>query len=196
MDITLVATDITGHSSISAPQSLILPQRQFSNPVAAALVSNRARLMVTPNDHNLRLEAANLMAGVAKQPTFFHGDPVVEMALRSGAVRLVLARAEDSMRPIADILWQVAVRVEEGKVGVAEKNLRAAQHELAAALNRNAGEVEVSRLAERLNQALSTYMKELTSRLEERKGDHPVVTTPQNAAGSGSLHATGSAREN
>jgi hypothetical protein len=62
------------------------------------------------------------------------------------------------------------VRIEDGTVGLAEQNLRATQKELADALDRNASEQEIQQLIDRLHQALTQYLSELSTRMAAQPG--------------------------
>jgi hypothetical protein len=104
----------------------------------------------------------------------------VMMALRSGAVRLVLDHEREATVSVNDILWQAAVRIEDGSIGVAEQNLRQAQKELADALDRNASEQDIQRKIDQLHQALSQYLAELSMRMAKRPG--PVEDLSQLSA--------------
>jgi uncharacterized protein (TIGR02302 family) len=170
VDIKLVATNAAGQKAESAAESFVLPERQFFNPVARALIVERKKLLQAPYDDAARAEAANVMAGVAQEPRSYHGDPVVLMALRSGAVRLVLNRGHEVITPVSNVLWQSAERIEDGAIGMAEQNLRQAQKELAQALDRNASEDEIQKLIDRLHQALAQYLSELATHMAARPG--------------------------
>jgi hypothetical protein len=97
-------------------------------------------------------------------PAAYHGDSVVLMALRTGAVRLVLNHAPEALPVVDDLLWQAAVRIEDGTVGVAERRLREAQSQLADALDRKAPAAEIQGLVDRLREALVSYMTALSMR--------------------------------
>jgi uncharacterized protein (TIGR02302 family) len=168
VDLQLIATDAAGHRAESDKVAFTLPERVFFQPVARALIEERRKLIQNIFDTQVRSEAANLMAGLARQPSSFGGDPVVMMALRAGAVRLVLDRDRSAVLAVKDILWQSAERIEDGTLGVAEKNLRQAQQELADALDRNADEKEIQGLIDRLHQALAQYLAELSTRVASR----------------------------
>ena len=170
VQLQLIATDAAGHIAQSEPVDFTLPERMFFHPVARALIDERKKLLQNPFDDNLRGDAANLMANVAHQPAAYHGDAVVMMALRSGAVRLVLDRGSGAVPSVNEILWQAAIRIEDGAIGEAEQNLRQAQKELADALDRNASELDVQQLIDRLHQALSQYISELATRMAKRPG--------------------------
>lgn len=171
VSITLIAQDASGHSTESEKVDFTLPERAFFQPVARALIDERKKLLQQPDDDVLRSEAANIMATIAHQPQNYHGDPVVLMALRSGAVRLVLDHGHESALAINDILWQSALRIESGGLGTAEQNLHEAQKDLADALDRNASEQEIQQKIDRLHQALAQYLAQLSTRVAQQ---HPV----------------------
>lgn len=189
VDMTLIATDAAGHSSESKPSTFVLPEREFFHPVARALIDERKKLLQQPDEDAVRNEAANIMAAVAHQPNNYKGDPVVLMALRSGAVRLVLDHSHDSGIAVNNLLWQSAVRIENGSVGVAEDNLHQAQKELADALDHNASEQDIQSKLDHLRQALAQYLAQLSMRMAQHPqpaqdlsqllGDQTNMLTPQ-----------------
>ena len=170
VQIQLFATDMAGHKAESSIADFTLPERIFLNPVARALITERKKLLEKPQDDAVRNEAANVMAGIAQQTSSYRGDPIVLMALRSGAVRLILDRSPDVLTPVNSLLWQTAVRIEDGTIGLAEQALRAAQKDLGDALDRNASEQEIQQLIDRLHQALKQYLAELSTRMAARPG--------------------------
>jgi uncharacterized protein (TIGR02302 family) len=170
VQVSLIATDAAGHRSESAPVDFTLPERAFFNPVARILIEERKKLILHADDDAQRNDIANVMAGIAHQPSSYKGDPLVLLALRTGAVRLVLDHAQEATNAVNDMLWQAAVRVEDGSTGAAERNLREAQKDLADALDRNAGEKEIQQLIDRMHQALAQYLSELATRMAARPG--------------------------
>ncbi|MGE3624148.1 MAG: DUF4175 domain-containing protein [Bdellovibrionales bacterium] len=190
VQIRLNAVDAAGHSASSETVTVTLPERTFFHPLARALIEERRKLLQRPMDDSVRNEAANVMAGIAAHnPADYRNDPVVMMALRAGAVRLVLDRAIETMPSVLDILWQSALRIEDGSTGMAEADLRQAQKELADALDRDASEAEIQQLIDKLHQALGRYMAQLSAQadsrtpmaneLERALGDRTNTLTPQ-----------------
>ncbi len=165
VQMQLIVTDNTGHRSESEAVNFVPPARTFLHPIAKALIEERRKLMQNPGDENIRNETANIMAGVAHATSTYQGDKVVLMALRSGAVRLVLDRSSASIQPVADLLWEAAVRIEDGTVGIAERRLHEAQRNLTDALDRKASGTEVQGLVDRLRDALASYLSALSMRV-------------------------------
>jgi len=170
VQMQLIVTDAAGHKAQSESVDFVLPERIFFHPVARALITARKKLLQSPFDENVRNDTADLMASIAHQPTAYRGDPLVLMALRSGAVRLVLNQSRETAPSVNNLLWQTAVRIEDGAMGVAEQNLRQAQKDLADALDRNASEQDIQKLIDRLHQALAQYLSELSTRMAKQPG--------------------------
>ncbi len=164
VDVQLFATDAAGRTAASETVSLTLPERQFTHPLARALIEEQKKLMRQPDEMTLD-EAASIMAGIARQPISYRGDPAVMMALRSGAVRLVLNRDKDAIAAVRRLLWETAIRIEAGPLGIAQRDLRQAQRDFASALDRNDTNEAVGRAVSRLDKALSHYLEELTAHL-------------------------------
>ena len=190
VQIKLTATDAAGHTATSEPADFVLPERNFFNPLARALIEERKQILQKPDDDGVRNEAANVMASIAaNKPADYHNDPVVLMSLRAGAVRLILDRSAEVIPSVVDILWQAAVRIEDGAAGVAAANLRQAQKELADALDRNAGKAEIQQRIDRLHDALAQYIAQLSQQasmhqpanddLNQALGDRTNALTPQ-----------------
>ena len=122
VQIQLTATDAAGRVGASDPVDFILPERAFFNPLARALIEERKKLLLMPDDETTRNETANVMAGLAvSRLADFHGDFVILMALRAGAVRLILDRSLAATQSVISLLWQTAVRIEDGSKGLAEQ---------------------------------------------------------------------------
>lgn len=171
VSVQLVALDGAGQKGWSAPEVVTLPTRTFHNPFAKALIEERQKLL-TQNDSTTRDEAANVMAGIARQQSIYNGDKVVMMALRAGAVRLVLNLTSTSIDSVAQILWKTAVRLEEGEIGLAQTDLAEAEQALSSSLQRNHSIEDQQMHWLRLQQSMTHYFHVLEA---ERARQPPAL---------------------
>ncbi len=169
--VQLVAIDGAGRKSLSAPKTITLPTRVFRNPFARALIEEREKLLGRP-EPSVRDEAANVMAGIARQQGLYRGDPVVLMALRSGAVRLVINEDPMTIPAVQDVLWQTALRLEEGRIGLVRAELASAERDLSSALMRRAQVQDLEPFLARMAQALAGYFDALEA---ERAKQPPAL---------------------
>lgn len=128
VEIKLEAKDSAGNTSWSDTRVITLPKREFSHPLAKALIEERAKLLRQP-DEITRDEAANIMAGIARETRHYGNDPVVFLALRTGAVRLVLDRGEEVLSAVSRLIWQTAARIEDNMLQKAHNFLSQPQNE-------------------------------------------------------------------
>ena len=67
-----------------------------------------------------------------------------------------------SRRSVVDLLWELALFIEDGSLSLAERKLRDLQQELQQALEQGAQDAELERLMEELQQAMDEFLQELT----------------------------------
>ena len=156
--VTLSAKDEAGHTGTSAPRGLILPERKFTKPLAKAVIGQRRSLVENPGDTTP--VASNLNAlGIAAEDE--GTAPQIYLGLRSAYWRLRHSPTLEDVESVVDQLWDVAVRIEDGNLSSAERDLRAAQERLKDAIERGASQEEIQKLMSELRQALNTYLQAL-----------------------------------
>ncbi|MBN8951709.1 MULTISPECIES: TIGR02302 family protein [unclassified Rhizobium] len=160
--ITLVAKDGAGQTGRSAPYEMVLPSRNFSQPLAAAVAEER---QVFALDTRKMPEAIELNKSLTIRPEETIPDLGNFLAIKSALSRMKLASSEASLKDTADYLWQIALGMEDAQLTDAEKALRDAQQKLSDALQRNASDAEIKKLTDELRKAMDAYMKELAERM-------------------------------
>jgi uncharacterized protein (TIGR02302 family) len=158
VSLQLAAENGAGLKALSAPMIMTLPERAFTNPVAQAVILQRKRLAQAPSD---RSPVRAGLARIASAPEAFHGDTTVFLALSVSISRLRWDGSDQAVPSVLDILWQTALRIEEGERPMAEKTLNSVQRALEQALAENAPAAEIARLMAELQNALDQYMDAL-----------------------------------
>jgi uncharacterized protein (TIGR02302 family) len=159
--MTLKATGLSGATGASAPITLTLPQREFRNPLARALVEQRRGLILDP-DHD-RPHLAEAIAALLIAPDVFQTPAGVYLGLRAAQARLAQARGDADLVAVADLLWAMAVQIEDGDSSQAQRDLRAAEEKLREALKRGASDAEIRELTKELRAAAERYMRDLAA---------------------------------
>jgi len=93
-----------------------------------------------------------------------------------------IARADndDQLRDGIELLWNLALAVEDGQLSQAASRLREAQEALKDALENGASDKEISRLMKELRQAMNEYLRELsqqTARNQNNQNQPPNQNT-------------------
>lgn len=160
--IDLVATDALGQEGRSEAVHFTLPERVFENPVARAIIEQRKRLATEPQK---REDIAGALTDIASQPGTYMHDPVVFLSLITARSRLILEPGESAIEPLRALLWDTALRLEDGRVSLAERELRRAQEALMKALAENASDAELERLMAELRRALDNYLRAMAEQM-------------------------------
>ncbi|WP_267554683.1 TIGR02302 family protein [Rhizobium rhizogenes] len=160
--ITLVAKDGAGQTGRSAPYEMVLPPRNFSQPLAAAVAEER---QVFALDTRKMPEAIELNKSLTIRPEETIPDLGNYLAIKSALTRMKLASSNAALKDTADYLWQIALGMEDAQLTDAEKALKDAQQKLSDALQRNATDEEIKKLTAELRKAMDAYMKELAERM-------------------------------
>ena len=171
VEITVVATDALGQTGTSEPVKMNLPERVFTNPVAQAIIDQRKELVKDPNAGEA---AAEILEDLDKQPALFHDDAVVYLALQVAAQRLRQGDAATAAAAVIPLLWDTALRIEDGNASLAENDLRRLQQELQDALAKGAPDAQINELMNELNQAMDRYLQSLAQNMQNNPaGDKP-----------------------
>ena len=155
--IQLVVTDAIGQRGLSKKMTGQLPERVFKHPVSKELAKWRKPLVESPK--STTKPAANSIAAILKDPESFGGDPMVQLTLSAAKHRLQNESLENVTKTVPDLLWQTAVRIEDGSLAVAEQRLMDAEEALREAMERGASADEINALVDDLQDALADYTR-------------------------------------
>ena len=161
--LTLVATDEAKQEGRSAPVEFTLPARSFTNPLARAVVEQRAKLAL---DANAADRVADALDAFTVAPDRIE-NAANYLALRSAYFRLVHAHGDDELRGVVDYLWSIALGIEDGNLSLAAQSLRDAQDALRKALENNASDQEIQKLTENLRQAMQQFLQALADQARQ-----------------------------
>jgi len=178
---SLNVTDAVGQTGGSVPLSFVLPERKFTNPLARVIAELRKRLTVAPEERDGVAAALNELADRASR---VNKDYLITLGLSSAHGRLRYDRRPEAIPEAQALMWDLALRAEDGDVSVAARDLRAVEEALRQALERGAPDAEIEKLMNELRQAMDRYMQALREQLEQklRSGQDVPRTSPQDMA--------------
>jgi uncharacterized protein (TIGR02302 family) len=167
--MTLAARDQAGQTGLSEPYEFILPERNFTKPLARAVVEQRKKL-VRERDSAPRVAMALDALTIGDEKAI--PDTSVYLALRDAYWRLDNDQSSESIASVVNQLWELALRIEDGNIPQAERDVKAAQEKLAEALKQGASPEEIQRLVDELRNALGRYLQALAEQAQQ-KGNLP-----------------------
>ncbi|WP_457106022.1 TIGR02302 family protein [Methylobacterium sp. P5_C11] len=158
----IVVKDEAGQEGRTPDTEIILPARPFRDPLARALAEDRRRLVTAPDTDRRWVQGA--LDALLVAPDTFTPQPAIFLGLRTATERLRRARTDTDLTDVADLLWEMALKIEDGDLSDAEKQLRQAQDRLKEAIERNAPDDEIKRLTQDLKQALDKFLSEMAQK--------------------------------
>jgi uncharacterized protein (TIGR02302 family) len=168
--MTLTARDHAGQTGVSTPHEFVLPERVFTKPLAKALIAERRELVRAPSRAQSIADRLDRIAQASAEQLTEAG---VYLGLRSVYWRLRHDPSAEAIRSVVDQLWEMALKIEDGDLPEAERNMQAAQEKLMEALQNNASDEEIEKLVEELRQAMNEFLKELQNQQAARNGEQP-----------------------
>lgn len=162
--VRLIAEDTAGQKTETDTIEVVLPERIFNHPVARKLVEARKAL----NDPTV--EVIKKVAGDIEQlsfyPAHFFDDAVAFLSIRIAYSRLNYA-VDDYIPSTQRLLWETALRIEDGEFALAEADLMRMQDDAMQALRDGKTGEELDRVMAELQDAMDRYMQALVERLQE-----------------------------
>ena len=167
--LNLKAIGVSGKVGAGAPTTFTLPQRVFHNPLARALVEQRRALVLDPDHEQPRV--AKAIDALTIAPDLFQTPAGVYLGLRQARAQLADVRGDADLLAVADLLWAMALRLEDGDASQAQRDLRAAEQKLREALQRGASDEELRKLTQDLRDAAERYMRDLAQQAPQQPND-------------------------
>jgi uncharacterized protein (TIGR02302 family) len=179
--ITLSTEDALRQKASAAPLKLMLPIREFTNPLSREIIALRSQLLKDPvNDYEI---IQNKLEFMIAEPDRYNRDIVVLLALRSASSRLFWAGPSiATAESVVALLWDTALRIEDGNFSLARRSLRDAHKELSEALqDPYTSDAEIDRLMQKMRQAMAQYFSEMQQQIARSmaSGKQPMMLPPE-----------------
>lgn len=181
VELTLTATDEADQTGASEPVVFTLPERNFRQPLARAFIEQRKHLVL---DKDAAPKVARALSGLMLVSDRLKVESSVYLGMSMIHHRLRRMDDMDSRMHAVDLLWELALRVEDGNLSLAERELRAAQEALRRAIAENAPPEEIQRLMNELRQALDKFMQAMAEQMRRNAQNgkqQPQQQLPPNA---------------
>ena len=166
VQIGLVARDQADQQGFSDTLRIVLPERQFTHPIARAIIEQRKRLTTEPQE---KADIAQILMSIAIRPHHYYDDIVTFLALRTAAGRLVLNDVSDEMvGAVQRLLWDTALRVEDGELSLAARELRELERQIMDLLaQEDLDERELEALLDELKEAIDKFLQAMAEQMQD-----------------------------
>ncbi len=173
VQITLAVEDAQGQSGATEPAHVEMPGRRFFDPLAAAIIEQRRDLLWSRE--NAR-RVSGVLRAVSHRPDDIFRSETAYLKLRVALRRMEAAveyssLSEELRDETAEVLWQIALEIEEGDLADALERLRRAQDRLSEAIRNGATDDEIAELMQELREAMQDYMRQLAEQSEGQENE-------------------------
>ncbi len=189
VELRLVARDSGGQEGSSEGFRMVLPERDFKNPVAREIIIQRRRLALLKPQNWEKIER-DVIVGldlIKKKPLAYESSTVIFLALNVAQARLRHSQDGHKYMSVMELLWNTAISLEEGVLAVAQRELDKAREDLRDALARHSDQDEIDRLMDRTAQALDNYMTALAEKMRAEGGAEMEFDPMMRMLGAGDL---------
>ncbi|WP_416897865.1 MAG: TIGR02302 family protein [Minwuia sp.] len=166
VELSLEVRDEAGQTGVSEPVRMILPERDFSQPAARAVVEQRRKL-IADADAN-RSWVVRAIEALQINPGTYNDDLAAHLMLSLARAELRDSGSAETVSRNEELLWRTALRIEEGQLSVALNKLREIQEKLMEALANGASEEEIQKLMDELQQAMNDYLQAMQQQAMDR----------------------------
>jgi uncharacterized protein (TIGR02302 family) len=176
VDIQLTATDGIGQTGQTDRLSVILPERVFNHPIAREIIAQRRVLALSPEN---RRDVARSLHNLGRFPDRFDNNIAVFLALMSARSRLIYAPESEGVVGVLSQLWDTALRLEDGSLSLAQRDVANLQERLREAIESGATDEEISAIMEELRAALDRYLEALAQNLSQALEGMDLSSLPE-----------------
>ncbi len=156
----LVAKDAPGHAASSGDAEFILPERQFKNPLARAVLDVRKRLSLSPEANG---SASADLEAMADAPEAFDNNTGVFLALSSTSSLLKRRGDPVAIEEAQSRLWSLALQLEDDAVARTAQAVQAAKDALQQSVQKG-DKTDIDRKAEALRREIQRHLQALAER--------------------------------
>lgn len=168
LPVTLWLEAVDGREQAARGDSIAitLPERTFNHPVSRELAAIRKRL----NDGapEVRVQAYDALETLSQAPEAFGGAVGIYLGLAVAKTRLYADGAALARRWVQDLLWDMALALEDGGLSLAARDVERLQRALGDALRADPNSDATHRLMDALQNALDRYLAALTQQLQQQ----------------------------
>lgn len=166
VEMVLEVHDDAGQIGRSDPELMAMPERRFNQPAARAVVEQRRKLIADAGAN--RDWVVRAIRALQINPGVYNDDFAAHLMLSLAASELGDNGREETISENESLLWQTALRIEEGQLAVALNKLRDVQERLMEALANGASEEEIQALMDELQQAMDEYLDAMQQQAMDR----------------------------
>ena len=173
--MALTATDGAGHSAMAESKRFKLPERSFFRFLAKALVEQRKKLIMVPDDAP---DIATMLDAFSAYPYSIRDQS--KLILQLAVIKSGLAHASETedVKTAVTNLWPLALAIEDGELSDIRAQLRDLKQQLEQALKEGAPPERIAELMDKMRKGMDKLMDQMRKEAEKRLADGSMKKDP------------------
>ncbi len=164
VDLHLEVSDQAQQTGKSDPVRFKLPERDFRKLLARVVVEQRRALVLRP-DESQRI-VRTLSALMAWPDELFERSGHY-LGMRMVTSKLYDAKSNDDIKKVVELLWELAVSIEDGDLTGVLKELEALRKELQKALAEGASQEKIAELMSKMREAMNRMLETMARQMQQ-----------------------------
>ena len=165
VEMVLEAHDAADHATPSETRTFRLPERIFVKPLAQVLIEQRKQLIMDPDTAP---DVSRTLNAVLAYPQDLIESSGPHIAIAAVISRLDNAASTEDVGQAIDMLWHIAVNVEDGALAGVKAELESLRQQLEKALADGASPELIQELMTKLRGAMDRYMQSMLEETQKR----------------------------
>ncbi len=168
--LSLSARDDAGHTTTTDTIDVTLPERTFNSAIAQRVADERKRMIWFAKNWLMRDFVTFTLLDIVNDPNLYRNDRTVFLTMVSAIKRLGYDGRDEAVTSTRDMLWDIALRIEDGGVSEAARELQQAMAEFSSALNNpQATQQQLDELLQKVQEKMGEYMQTLANEMQQRQ---------------------------
>ena len=176
--LNMTAEDAAGQQGKLEPVTFKIPERVFVKPLPRALIEQRKQLVLFPERAT---QVSQLIDAVNLYPAGLFDGHTPSIMMGAISSRLRNASGYGEIHAAMDMMWDLAVKLEDGSLSDLRAELKSLKEELEKALREGAPKERIAELMDKLKGAMNKYLDAMREQAEKQAAEGGPK--PQNGEG-------------
>lgn len=166
--LNMTAEDAAEQHGKLEPVTFKIPERVFVKPLPRALIEQRRELVLFPERAT---HVSELIDAVNLYPAGLFDGHTPSIMMGAISSRLRNASGYGEIHEAMDMMWDLAVKLEDGSLSDLRAELKSLKEELEKALREGAPKERIAELMDKLKQAMNKYLDAMREQAEKQAAE-------------------------
>jgi uncharacterized protein (TIGR02302 family) len=168
VNLNMTVEDAAGHQGKSETVTFKLPERVFSRALPRALIEQRKQLILYPER---AVHVSELVDAVNLYPKDLFDGRTPSIMMGAISSRLRNSSGYSDINAAMDMMWDLAVKLEDGSLSDLRAELKNLKEELEKALREGAPQERIAELMDKMRKAMDKYLDAMRDEAEKRAAE-------------------------